>query len=204
MPIKQELYRKLFHILLFIIPVLFIKLGKNDFLRIFIPISASIIMLDYYRCRSDKLNNIASKVFKIIMRDTEINQKKLSGMSWVFGGALINFLIFDAIIAVTGFCILIFADAMAAIIGKSIKSRQFYEKSRAGSLAFFATSVLVILISGLYFECRPLFYFFAIFIASFVTFIEAYPSFFIVDDNLSIPLTFGICMTLLDFMWHIL
>jgi dolichol kinase len=204
MPIKQELYRKLFHILLFIIPVLFIKLGKNDFLRIFIPISAIIIMLDYYRCRSDKLNNIASKVFKIIMRDKEINQKKLSGMSWVFGGALINFLIFETVIAVTGFCILIFADAMAAIIGKSIKSSQFYEKSRAGSLAFFATSVLVILISGLYFECRPLFYFFAIFIASFITFIEAYPSFFIVDDNLSIPLAFGICMTLLDFMWHIL
>jgi len=204
MPIKQELYRKLFHILLFIIPVFFIKLGKNDFLRIFIPISAIIIMLDYYRCRSDKFNEIASNIFKTIMRDKEINQKKLSGVSWVFGGALINFLIFDAIIAVTGFCILIFADAMAAIIGKSIKSSQFYEKSRAGSLAFFLTSVLVILFSGLYFECRPLFYFFAIFIASFITFIEASPSFFIVDDNLSIPLTFGICMTLLDFMWHIL
>lgn len=161
-------------------------------------------MLDYYRCRFDKLNNIACKFFKIIMRDTEINQKKLSGMSWVFGGALINFLIFDKVIAVTGFCILIFADALAAIIGKSIKPTPFYEKSRAGSLAFFVTSVIVILVSGLYFDCRLLFYFFAIFIATLLTFIEAYPSFFIVDDNLSIPLTFGICMTLLDFMWHIL
>ena len=204
MPIKQELYRKLFHILLFIIPVSFIKLGKNEFLKIFIPISVIIIMLDYYRCRFDKLNNIACKFFKIIMRDTEINQKKLSGMSWVFGGAVINFLIFDKVIAVTGFCILIFADAIAAIIGKSIKPTPFYEKSRAGSLAFFVTSVIVILVSGLYFDCRLLFYFFAIFIATLLTFIEAYPSFFIVDDNLSIPLTFGICMTLLDFMWHIL
>ena len=204
MPIKQELYRKLVHILLFIIPVSFIKLGKNEFLKIFIPISVIIIMLDYYRCRFDKLNNIACKFFKIIMRDTEINQKKLSGMSWVFGGALINFLIFDKVIAVTGFCILIFADALAAIIGKSIKPTPFYEKSRAGSLAFFVTSVIVILVSGLYFDCRLLFYFFAIFIATLLTFIEAYPSFFIVDDNLSIPLTFGICMTLLDFMWHIL
>jgi len=204
MPIKQELYRKLFHILLFIIPVSFIKLGKNEFLKIFIPISVIIIMLDYYRCRFDKLNNIACKFFKIIMRDTEINQKKLSGMSWVFGGALINFLIFDKVIAVTGFCILIFADAIAAIIGKSIKPTPFYEKSRAGSLAFFISSVTVILVSGLYFDCRLLFYFFAIFIATLLTFIEAYPSFFIVDDNLSIPLTFGICMTLLDFMWHIL
>jgi dolichol kinase len=138
------------------------------------------------------------------MRDKEINQKKLSGMSWVFGGALLNFLMFDKVIAVTGFCILIFADAMAAVVGKSIKSAPFYEKSRAGSLAFFITAVLVILISGLYFECRLPFYFFAIFIAMFITFTEAYPSFFIVDDNLLIPMSFGICMTLLDFMWHIL
>jgi dolichol kinase len=138
------------------------------------------------------------------MRDKEINQKKLSGMSWVFGGASLNFLMFDQVIAVTGFCILIFADAMAAVVGKSIKSAPFYEKSRAGSLAFFITAVLVILISGLYFDCRLSFYFFAIFIAMFITFTEAYPSFFIVDDNLLIPMTFGICMTLLDFMWHIL
>jgi dolichol kinase len=138
------------------------------------------------------------------MREKEINQKKMSGMSWVFGGASLNFLIFDKVIAVTGFCILIFADAMAAIIGKSIKSAPFYEKSRAGSLAFFITAIFVILISGLYFDCRLPFYLFAIFIAMFITFTEAYPSFFIVDDNLLIPMTFGISMTLLDFMWHIL
>ncbi len=204
MPIKQEFYRKIFHFFLFLIPIFFIKLGKAQFLTIFIPISLIVILIDYYRCKFDKLNQITAKFFKVIMRDKEINQKKLSGMSWVFGGASLNFLIFDQIIAVTGFCILIFADAMAAIIGKSIKSPPFYEKSRAGSLAFFTTSILVILISGLYFDCRLPFYFFAIFIAMFITFIEAYPSFFIVDDNLSIPITFGICMTLLNFMWHIL
>ena len=204
MPIKQELYRKIFHLFLFLIPFFFIKFGKSEFLTIFIPIAIIIITIDYYRCKFDKLNFIASKFFKLIMRDKEINQKKLSGMSWVFGGASLNFLMFDKVIAVTGFCILIFADAMAAVIGKSIKSAPFYEKSRAGSLAFFITSILVILISGLYFDCRLPFYFFAIFIATFLTFIEAYPSFFIVDDNLSIPLTFGICMTLLNFMWHIL
>jgi dolichol kinase len=204
MPIKQELYRKTFHLFLFLIPFFFIKLGKNEFLTIFIPIAIIIITLDYYRCKFDKLNYITSKFFKLIMRDKEINQKKLSGMSWVFGGASLNFLMFDKVFAVTGFCILIFADAMAAVVGKSIKSAPFYEKSRAGSLAFFITSLLVILISGLYFECRLPFYFFAIFIAMFITFTEAYPSFFIVDDNLLIPMTFGICMTLLDFMWHIL
>ena len=204
MPIKQELYRKIFHLFLFLIPFFFIKLGKSEFLTIFIPIAIIIIIIDYYRCKFDKLNYLASKFFKLIMRDKEINQKKLSGMSWVFGGASLNFLMFDKVIAVTGFCILIFADAMAAIVGKSIKSPPFYEKSRAGSLAFFITSVVVIMVSGLYFDCRLSFYFFAIFIAMFITFTEAYPSFFIVDDNLLIPMTFGVCMTLLDFMWHIL
>ena len=204
MPIKQELYRKIFHLFLFLIPFFFIKFGKIQFLTIFIPLAITVILIDYYRCKHDNLNQITAKIFKVLMREKEINQKKMSGMSWVFGGASLNFLIFDKVIAVTGFCILIFADAMAAIIGKSIKSAPFYEKSRAGSLAFFITAIVVILISGLYFDCRLPFYFFAIFIAMFITFTEAYPSFFIVDDNLLIPITFGISMTLLDFMWHIL
>jgi dolichol kinase len=204
MPIKQEFYRKIFHLFLFLIPFFFIKFGKIQFLIIFIPLAITVILIDYYRCKHDNLNQITAKIFKVLMREKEINQKKMSGMSWVFGGASLNFLIFDKVIAVTGFCILIFADAMAAIIGKSIKSAPFYEKSRAGSLAFFITAIVVILISGLYFDCRLPFYFFAIFIAMFITFTEAYPSFFIVDDNLLIPMTFGISMTLLDFMWHIL
>ena len=204
MPINQEFYRKIFHLFLFLIPFFFIKFGKIQFLTILIPVSTLVILIYYYRCKFDNLNQITAKIFKVIMREKEINQKKMSGMSWVFGGASLNFLIFDKVIAVTGFCILIFADAMAAIIGKSIKSAPFYEKSRAGSLAFFITAIFVILISGLYFDCRLPFYFFAIFIAMFITFTEAYPSFFIVDDNLLIPMTFGISMTLLDFMWHIL
>lgn len=204
MPIKQEFYRKIFHLFLFLIPFFFMKFGKNEFLLNFIPLTVIVVVVDYYRCKFDKINQIIALFFKVIMRDKELNQKKLSGMSWVFAGASLNFLIFDKVIAVTGFCILIFADAMAAIIGKSIKSSPFYEKSRAGSLAFFITAVIVILISGLYFDCRPLFYFFAIFIAMFITFIEAYPSLFIFDDNLLIPMAFGVCMTLLDFMWHIL
>ena len=204
MPIKQEFYRKIFHLFLFLIPFFFIKFGKIQFLTIFIPLAITVILIDYYRCKHDNLNQITAKIFKVIMREKEINQKKMSGMSWVFGGAALNFLIFDKVIAVTGFCILIFADAMAAIIGKSIKSAPFYEKSRAGSLAFFIAAIVVILISGLYFDCRLPFYLFAIFIAMFITFTEAYPSFFIVDDNLLIPMTFGISMTLLDFMWHIL
>jgi len=204
MPIKQEFYRKIFHLFLFLIPFFFIKLGKNKFLTTFIPLSVIVVIVDYYRCKFDKLNQITALIFKVIMRDKELNQKKLSGMSWVFAGASLNFLIFDKVIAVTGFCILIFADAMAAIVGKSVKSLPFYEKSRAGSLAFFITSVIVIMVSGVYFECRSIFYFFAIFIAMFITFTEAYPSLFIVDDNLLIPMTFGVCMTLLDFMWHIL
>ena len=92
MPIKQELYRKIFHLFLFLIPFFFIKFGKSEFLKLFIPIAIIIIIIDYYRCKFDKLNFIASKFFKLIMRDKEINQKKTFGHELGFWWRIIEFL----------------------------------------------------------------------------------------------------------------
>ncbi|NBX52109.1 MAG: hypothetical protein EBT63_00445 [Proteobacteria bacterium] len=204
MLIKQEILRKLFHIGLSIIPLLYINLGKTSFLCLFIPLAIAIIGIDFCRCKYNSIGSAITPIFKIIMREKELSRKNLSGVSWAFFCAIINFLIFHPAVAVTGFLILTFADAMAAVIGKSVKSAKFYQKSRAGSLAFFITSILVIISCGIYFDCRLPFFLFASFVAMFVTYLEAYPDLFRIDDNLLIPMSFGICMTLLDLMWHIL
>lgn len=204
MPLKQEIFRKIFHLFLTIIPVLFVKFGKVDFLKFFAPCALIIILLDYARIKFSNINKFCAFIFKLIMRDKELNHNKLSGMSWAFGSALINFTIFHPIIAITGFSILIFSDSMAAVIGKSIKSRPFYQKSLAGSLTFFITAILVIICCGYYFDCHLSFFIFAIFIAMFITFLEAYPDFLGIDDNFLIPFVFGILMSLMNFMWHII
>ena len=204
MILKQEIFRKIFHLGLSIIPILYLHLGKITFLTTFIPLTIIIIALDFCRCRYSKFGSLITPIFKFIMRDKELKNHQLSGMSWAFFGASLNFIAFDPVFATTGFFILIFADSMGAIVGKSIISKKFYQKSQAGSLAFFITAIIVIISCGLYFDCSLLFYIFAIIVAMLITYLEAYPSLLSLDDNLLIPLTFGICMSLLDLMWHIL
>ena len=204
MTLNQEIQRKIFHLFLIIIPLTFLSLDKEKFLIFFTPLALIVILADFARCRSDLVAKILLGIFKKIMRHHEIEGKKMSGASWVFLSAWLNFTFFDPIIAVIGFNILIFADSAAAIIGKSFKSKPFYEKSQAGSLAFLVVSLLVILIGGIYFNCRLIFFLFAAFIALFITYLEAYPSLHNIDDNFIIPLTFGVSMSLLNFMWHIL
>lgn len=204
MTLKQEIHRKIFHLFLILIPLAFLSFGKEKFLIFFTPLAFVVVLVDFARCRFDFIEKILLPIFKKIMRNHEIEEKKLSGASWVFLSAWINFAFFNPIIAVIGFNILIFADSAAAIIGKSFKSKPFYEKSQAGSLAFFLVSLLIILICGIYFDCRLIFFFFAGFIALFITYLEAYPSLHNIDDNFIIPLTFSFSMSLLNFMWHIL
>jgi len=204
MNLKKEIYRKIFHLFLSIIPITYLAVGKINFIIYFVPLTLLVLIIDILRCKYPIADHIISPIFKFIMRDKELKNHELSGMTWAFFGACINFIAFDQVFAVTGFFILIFADSMGAIVGKTLKGRKFYQKTRSGSLAFFITSIIVIISCGLYFDCSFSFYFFAILVAMLITYLEAYPSLLNLDDNILIPATFGVCMSLLDVMWHIL
>ena len=203
MTISREIFRKIFHLIATSIVVAFYYLGKENFAKLFIPITVLVVLADFSRCKFENIHKISTKIFSLIMRDRELEQKKLSGMSWLFLSASFNFALFEPIIAITGFCILIFADSSAAVVGKAFKSRQFFQKSLFGSITFFAVSIIIILLIGFYFKCRPSFFFFAFLVSIYITYIEAYPDLFKIDDNFLIPIAFGILMTMLNFMWHI-
>ncbi len=203
MTLSREIFRKIFHLFAFLIVVAFYYLGKETFAKLFIPLTIIILLLDWSRCKFEKIHNLSSRIFSLIMREKELQERKLSGMSWLFLSASFNFALFEPIIAITGFCILIFADSSAAVIGKSFKSRAFYQKSLFGSIAFFIVSIIIIVVIGTFFKCRPSFFFFAILVSIYITYLEAYPDLFKIDDNFLIPIEFGILMTMLNFMWHI-
>ena len=90
------------------------------------------------------------------------------------------------------------SDALASLIGKSIQSKEFFEKSRAGSIAFFVTALIITFVSGTMFDVKLWFYIFGIVTVFFVTLIEARPSLTGVDDNFSIPFGFCAFMTFFD------
>ncbi len=204
MNLTNELKRKSLHFLLILIPILFCFFGKTLSMIILIPITALVVWLDYSRNKNAKIQQFFLKFFGNILRPHEFEGKKLCGASFVALSASLNFLLFPKTIAVTGFVILVISDSLAAIVGKSVTSQPFYEKSFAGSTAFFTSSIVVLITLGILFNTGFLFYFFGFFCALFVTILEAKPSIFNIDDNFLIPTAFCLPMFLFDFMWNFL
>lgn len=198
----QELYRKAFHLFLLLIPFGYCYLGKITALSIFATLTAILLVVDYSRRNNERTKNIFAKAFGKILRSHELTGDKLCGASFVGIAACTTFLFFDKKIAVTAFAILAISDSMAAIVGRSVQSPAFFEKSSAGAAAFFISGIVVLIGCGLIFDVKFLFYFFGVIAVAATTVIESRPSFLHLDDNLTIPLTFSIVMTLFDLMWY--
>lgn len=202
MDLKNESYRKLLHLLLLAIPLAYYHFGKSEFLTIMIPISLITVALDYQRRESTMINNIFTKILRPILRTHELDGKKLCGASWVAIGASVNFLCFREEIAILAFSILVICDAAAAVIGKAFPSKEFFEKTFNGSLAFFVSGTILVIICAMFFHLNIWFYIFGLFALFCTTVIEARPSLVKIDDNFTIPIAFSVIMTLFDLIWN--
>lgn len=202
MNLKNDIYRKCFHLLLLTFPIAYHFLGKSKSLILFAPIALLVVSTDFARRKSPKLNQIFNKIFAPILKDHEKAGDKFCGASFVLAAACLNFLLFKELIAVTAFVILAISDSAASIIGKAVPSQPFFEKSRAGSAAFFFSALLVLFSCGLFFNAKLWFYLFGFFAVFCVTMFEARPSFLEVDDNFSIPIGFSVIVTFFDLVWN--
>ena len=199
---KQELYRKALHLLLIIVPITFALLGKWKGLIVFTPIAIFVVGLDYLRHKDAKINQIFLKIFGSVLRPHEVDSGKLCGASYVALAICLNFFLFKQEIAITGFLILVISDALAALIGKSIASEAFFEKTKAGSAAFFISGFIILIGCGLAFHMGFWFYFFGLFALICTTILEARPSFLKIDDNFLIPTAFCTIISCFDVMWN--
>ena len=197
--IKEELLRKLNHLLIIILPISYFFISKFLLLCVLIPVCSSIILIDYYRHKSQKIAKLFDSIFSKILREHE--RTKLCGATYFSIAAILIFSFFPKIIAINAFLILAISDSLAAILGKKIKSKPFFEKSLAGSIAFFASALIVVFITGLIFNEEILYYLFATIAIYATTIIEARPSLLRLDDNLTIPLTFSLILIIFNFIW---
>lgn len=202
MSLLIESYRKSLHLLLILIPMIFIFLGREATFFILLPITVFVVGMDYMRRKNPAIKTLFEKIFGTILRPHELTGEKLCGSSWVFMGALLNFGIFSKEIAVTGFLILVISDAMASLVGKAVVSQKFYEKSVAGSAAFFLSAFAILIACGISYHVGFSFYLFGIFTIFCVTLVEARPSFTGIDDNFSIPIVFAVVMSFFDILWN--
>jgi len=198
----REISRKLFHILILILPTLLVILGRASTLKILIPLTVIFVGVDYMRRKNVKIKDYFQRIFAPILREKEMDGKSFCGASWTFISASIIFAICTEEIAVTAFAILAISDACAALIGKSFVSKPFFEKSTIGSLAFYISGLVVLFVCGGMFHSRLWFYLFGFFALFCATILEARPSFLNLDDNFSIPVSFALVMSFFDVMWN--
>ncbi len=201
--LQKEFARKALHFLLLAIPLIFYFYGKKTGLLIFIPITITVVWLDFLRRKNAKIKEIFAKIFGIVLRPHELEGSKLCGSSWVALATCLTFFIFKTEIAITGFTILVISDALAALVGKAYPSRPFFEKSVNGALAFFISGVFILIGCGLIFDMKVWFYIFGLIALGCVTIIESRPSLIGIDDNFTIPVFFCLVLTFFDLVWNV-
>ena len=191
---RDELVRKLIHLFSLSIPVIYYFIPTSTSISILASLTAFAFIVDGGRFFSKSFGKLFYKLFGFLLRKHELdnNKKNLTGATYVLLSALICALIFPKVIFVTAFTILIISDSMAALIGRKFGKRKFLRKSFVGTLSFFISASIVVILTPKVgnFSME---YIIGI-IAAFVGAIVENISYGFADDNLSIPISVGFTM----------
>ncbi len=200
-PIEQELLRKGIHMSSLAIPLIYIYVSKETALATLIPLAILTIIIDIFSRKNMFLHNFIFKYFSRMLRPHELQGGfVLNGASWVLLSAVICVAIFPKLPMVVGFTILIISDVSAALVGRNIGRTPLFDKSMEGTIAFIISAIVVIMIYGFFFNAPWTFYTTGIIGAVVAAFAEAASSLMKMDDNLTIPLSFGIVFWLGGFL----
>jgi dolichol kinase len=190
---KNELVRKAIHLFSLSIPVIYFFISRQLALCLLAPITAAFIIIDVARFYIPAVAKWFYQWFGWLLRrrETDIQNKRLNGASNVLVSALLCVLFFPKIIAINAFAVLIISDTTAALIGRRFGRHRFLAKSLEGSLAFFVSAVLVILVAPKI-DQLPMEYGIGFIAAAIGTVMEALP--LKIDDNILVPLSVGLSL----------
>ncbi|MBU1097378.1 MAG: dolichol kinase [Ignavibacteriae bacterium HGW-Ignavibacteriae-2] len=194
---KTELLRKSIHMCSLSISVIYYFITKELALSILIPLTIFSVVLDLSRYFSPKIAKVFYSLFGFMLREHEKleSKKNLNGATYVLLAATFVVAVFPKVFVIPAIAVLIVGDVAAALIGRKFGVHKFLSKSLEGTLAFFFTGSIVILftpkISGSAEE------YLIGFIAVAVGAIAENISHGWADDNLSIPVSVCLTMSLL-------
>jgi dolichol kinase len=178
------------------IPIIYYFISKEQALWLLIPIASAFLAVDIARHHSEIVSRWFYSWFDWLLRKHERrgSAKRLSGATNVLLSACFCVLVFPKVIAINAFAILIVSDTTSALVGRRFGKRRFFNKSVEGSLAFFISALLVVLIAPKI-EKLGMEYAIGIFASAIGAFVEAISG--TIDDNISIPISIGFAMWLL-------
>jgi dolichol kinase len=192
---QSEVARKALHLSSIWIPLFYYYYPRSTMLWILLPLTAISLIIDYGRYFSPAINQFVTTFFGHILRthEKDLSRKLLSGATYVFISALICILIFPRIIAVAAFAILIVSDTASALFGRKFGKHRVYDKSLEGALAFAVSGCIVVLFTPKIFGHWQE-YAIGFFAASVAAVIEMLSTKLRLDDNLSVPTSFGLAL----------
>lgn len=194
---KAELVRKAIHLLSLAIPIIYYFIPKELALWIIFPVTAIFIIADLARYEIPQFSGFFYKFFGFLLRKHEIDEKKhaLNGATFMLISAAICIAIFPKYIMLCSFPVLILGDAASAVFGKRFGRHKIFPnkpKSYEGSLAFIVAGMVAVALTPKvnYIIAEYLIGITATIVASIA---EAL-SYEIIDDNIAIPISFGLTM----------
>lgn len=190
---RFELIRKSIHLCSLSIPIIYYLVPKSQALWMLAPVTAAFLIIDITRYYLAPVGRWFYSWFGWLLRRHEQDgvRKRLNGATYVLISAMICVLVFPKVITVTAFTILIISDTTSALVGRKFGKRPFFNKSLEGSVAFFVSAVLVVLVSPKI-QYAGMEYGIGVLGAGVGAIVESISG--RIDDNLTIPVSIGLVM----------
>ncbi len=194
---RDEVVRKLIHLCSLSIPIVYYFIARYDALIVLSILTVIAITIDLLRYFSPTFAKIFYSYFGFLLRkhEKDNNKKALNGASYVLLSAAISVFLFPKILFLTAFGILIISDSTAALIGRKFGKHKLLKKSLEGTLAFFVSAIIVVLVTPKI--TGDIYEFFIGIVAAAIAAVVENLSYGWVDDNLSVPITIGFVMWVL-------
>ena len=188
-----EVRRKFIHLVPLLIPLVstFDILKRNELLVVAGISTLIAFALDLARMRGGFVSKVFLQLFGTFLRPSE--KRTFTGSSYYLLGIFMAILVFPKPIAEASMYILIIGDTMAAFVGIMWGRTKIWGKSLEGSLAFFFSSCAILALLGRVGMQV------AVVGALVATVVELLP--LSINDNLTIPISSGVSMSLLYYLF---
>lgn len=199
-PYSQEIMRKSVHLSSLWMPALILFVPAYLPAAVFAGLLAANVLIEYgYYKKWPVVLKTYGKLFGKMLRSKETDGHfRLSGSPYVLAAALCSCLLFSPVNAATALAVMLISDTAAALIGRALGKHKINRdaKSIEGAAAFFLFGLAVIYTAAVLFHPNSGFIIrgaAGVFAAMWA---EIYENRLKIDDNLSIPLIVGACLSL--------
>lgn len=196
---KAELIRKGIHLLSLAIPAVYYFIPEAIALWILIPVTVIFVTIDLARYDVPFISRFFYKLFGFLLRKHEVDRKThaLNGATYLLISSVICIILFPKFVMISSFTVLILADASSALFGKRFGRHKIFPgsgmpKSYEGSFAFVITGIVAVLLTPKV-HYLPLEYLIGV-AAVVVGAAAEVLSYNIVDDNIAVPIAYGLTM----------